>query len=177
MFEIKNLDFGFMLLCPDMNPDVFSNTFKSLKKSHPECPIIGVAPSCIGADILKKLKAICDVFKSKENTITSMMNTGLRNVPSEWGIFIMSGSWVNKNITHKISKFIDNYSDIVFPIFDKITDFRRGAINGLCINRKVFKKVGPFAEIGAIDKCKEEWSIYAYGLCDSKFKAVLGVEI
>jgi len=176
MFETKNLDFGFMVMCPDMSLIALQNTLKSIKRSHPNCPVIAVVPTCIKPEILKEMKKVCSVYKGKD-TITSLMNTALRNLPTDWGIFVMAGTWVNIRIADKFSRFIQDDSDILFPIEDNIYVFKNCTLNGLCLNKKVFKKVGPFAEKGAIDKCKEEWSLYAYGMCGSKFKAILGAAL
>lgn len=176
MFEIKNLDFGFIILCSDMNPVALKSTIKSLNKSHPTCPIIAVVPNNIKADALKEMKECAEVFKGKD-TITSLMNTGLRNCPADWGVFIMAGTWIKIKLTDKLSRFIEDDSDVLFPIVNRIYDFKNATLNGLCINKKVFKKVGPFAEQGSIPKCKEEWSLYASGLCNTKFKAILGAQV
>ena len=176
MFEIKKLDFGFIILCPNMNPSELICTIRSIKNSHPGCPFIAVVPNSVKSEITKEMKKHCEVYKGKD-TIPSLMNAGLKNAPSEWSIFVTSGIWIKHNIANKYSRFIQDDSDILFPIFENIYDFKNGTINGLCINKKVFKKVGPFAEIGAINKIKEEWSLYAYGICGSKFKAILGTAI
>ncbi len=176
MFEIKYLDFGFIILCPDMNPITLNNTAKSLQLSHPACSVIAVMPAVTKPEMAKRMKEVCSVYKGKD-TITSLMNTGMRNLVNDWGIFVMAGTWVKAKIANKLSRFIENDSDILFPIVDKIYDFKHGSLNGLCINKKVFKKVGPFSETGSIPVCKEEWSIYASALCGSKFKAVLGAQI
>ena len=176
MYEVKYLDFGFIILCPDMNPVTLNNTLKSLKLSHPDCPAIAVVPSNIKIDVTKEMKQLCDVYKGKD-TITSLMNTGLRNINNDWGIFVMAGTWVKIKVAYKLSRFIEDDSDVLFPIVDRIHDFKNGTLNGLCINKKVFKKVGPFSESGSIPTCKEEWSIYATAQCGTKFKAILGAQI
>ena len=176
MFEIKKLDFGFIIVCPNLKSISLKNTVKSLKYSHPGCPVIAVVPNNVKAETLKEMKEICNVYKGK-STVTSWMNTGLRNTTTNWNVFIVSGNWIKNKIIDKFSKFINDDSDILFPIMNGIYNFKDCDISGLCINRKVFKEVGPFAEQGAIDKCKEEWSIYAHGMCGSKFKAILGIVV
>lgn len=174
MFEVKKMDFGFIIVCPNLNPNALKNTIRSLKISHPESPVIAVVPNNIKMETLKEMKEICDVYKGKD-TVTSWMNTGLRHTTTDWNIFIIAGNWIKMRIADKFSKYINDDSDILFPIMNGAYDFKHCDINGLCINRKVFKKVGPFADQGAIDKCKEEWSIYAHGMCGTKFKAILGI--
>ena len=176
MFEIKDLNFGFIILCTDMNLNTLKSTIKSLSKSHSKCPIIAVVPNNTKADILEKMKECAEVFKGKD-TITSLMNTGLRNCPAEWGIFIMAGTWLKIKLANKFSRFIEDETDVLFPIANRIYDFKNATLDGLCINKKTFKKVGSFAEQGPIPKCKEKWSIYASGLCNTKFKAILGAQI
>lgn len=176
MFEIKDLDFGFIILCSDMNPVALKNTIRSLKLSHPTCPHIAIVPSMTKAEVIKEMKEDTTVFKAKD-TITSLMNTGLRNAPADWNIFVMAGTWLKFRLAHKLSRFIENDSDVLFPIVDKVTDFKHGSLNGLCMHKKTFKKVGPFAEQGPIPTVKEEWAIYAVDLCGTKFKAILGAQI
>jgi hypothetical protein len=177
MFINKDLDFGFVVLCPQPNIALLTNTAKSLKIYHEKYPYVGVVSNLATPPVIKEMKdAGHTVYKAKD-TITSMLNTGLRNCPAEWCIFVMAGSWVRRNLAHKFSRFITEDSDILFPIVDYKCDFINCSLNGLCINKKTFKKVGPFGEQGKLEKLKEEWALYAVGICNTKFKAILGAQV
>jgi hypothetical protein len=178
MFDIKNIKAAYVILCPDGNFGLLQSTVKSLKIGQSNVPFITVVSNTVKPETLKQLKTVSKVHKAKD-TITSLMNTGMRNSPGDWTIFIMAGTWLRRKLVYKYSRFIESDTDILYPIIPTQRDhrFKSCSLNGLCINKKVFKKVGPFAEKGDLSKCKEEWSLYAYGLCNSQFKAILGAQI
>lgn len=176
MFEAKNLDFGFIILCSDLNPLSLKITVNSLKGSHPIYPRIAIVPNEAKNNLIQEMKKFCEVFKGKEH-FTSLINTGMRNAATDWNIFVLSGTIVKTKIADKLSRFITDDSDVLFPIVDRNFDFKHGTLNGLCIHKKTFKKVGPFAEGQHMEKLKEEWAIHAVACCNSKFKAILGAKI
>jgi hypothetical protein len=177
MYETKKLNAGFIILCPDPNIGLLQGTVKSLKNSHTNIPYVAIVPGNTQTSVIKELKEISPVVKGKD-TITSLLNTGLRNAPADWGIYIMGGTWLRIKLVDKYSRFIENDTDVLYPIVptERKHDFKHCTLNGLCINKKLFKKVGPFAEKGALEKCKEEWSLYACGN-NAQFKAILGAQI
>lgn len=171
----KSEDFSFIILCTEANAILLESTIKSLKLGYPN-DFIAVVPNNFKTDVINEMKEKCLVFRAKD-TITSMLNTGLRNTPTCWGIFVMAGTWVRRNLPVKYSHFINEESDVLFPIVDKISNFKYSTLNGLCMNKKTFKKVGPFPEAGKIEQCKERWALIAAATCKTKFKAILGASI
>jgi hypothetical protein len=176
MFETKNLDFGFIILCPEPNIGLLKGTVRSLDFSHGGCPYVAVVPGSTKPEAIKEMKELCEVYRAKD-TITSLMNTGMRHAPSDWNILTIGGTWIRKRLSTRYSRFIEEDSDVLFPIFEKQYDFRRATLNGLCIHKKTFKKAGAFPDKGEIHHCKERWALYATALCKSKFKAILGASI
>jgi len=171
----KSEEFSFIILCTEPNAILLKSTVKSLKLGYPN-DFIAVIPNSFKANVVSEMKAICPIFRSK-GTFTSMLNTGMRNAPSNWGIFTMAGTWIRRNLPVKYSRFATSDTDVLFPIVDRISNFKYATLNGLCINKKTFKKVGPFQEQGKIEQCKERWSLIATALCKTKFKAILGAAI
>jgi hypothetical protein len=177
MFDIKKLDFGFVILFPEPKINLLKITLKSIYLNYPEYPFITVAANSIPANTISEMKKLCKVIKSK-NTITSLLNTGLRNAPAEWVIFVCAGTLVKRKFCKKISRFIENETDVVYPIVEKIYKWRECSLNGICINKKMIKTVGPFLENrDDLEFCKEYWSLIATATCNAKFKAVLGASI
>lgn len=174
MFEPKNLDFGFVVLCPEPHIQSLKNTLRSIILSYPEHPFITVAAGTIPPDIMSEMKKLCPKTIKSKNTITSLLNTGLRNAPSEWIVFVCAGTWVKRKVCKNLSRFIVDDTDVVYPIVEGVYKWKDCSLNGICINKKMFKKVGPFPEEGELDKCKEMWALMATVACNSKFKAVLG---
>lgn len=174
MFEPKNLDFGFVVLCPEPHVLLLKNTLRSLILNYPEYPFITVAAGTVTSEIMGEMKKLCPKTIKSKNTITSLLNTGLRNALSEWVIFICAGTWVKRKVCKNLSRFITDETDVVYPIVEGVYKWKDCSLNGICINKKMFKKVGAFPEEGDLDKCKEIWALMATVACNSKFKAVLG---
>lgn len=176
MFEIKSLDFCFAILCLDINPISVRNTIKSLAISHPGYPVITAVPSSTPAPTLKQLKELAPLYKGK-TTVTSLINVAMKNSPAKWVVFIVAGTWIKFKICNKISRFIDSDSDIIFPITANVYDFPHCTLNGLCISKDNFHKIGPMEEEGDLINLKERWAILATAINNCAFKAVAGATI
>jgi hypothetical protein len=174
MFEPKSLDFGFVVLSPEPEVRSLKNTLRSIYLSYPEYPFITVASNVVPTDKLNEMKKLCNKVIKGKGTITSLLNTGLRNAPAEWVIFVCAGTWVKRKVCKNLSRFIDDDTDVVYPIVEGVYKWKDCSLNGICINKKMIKKVGPFPEDGDLDRCKEFWALMATATCQSKFKAILG---
>jgi hypothetical protein len=178
--NIKNLNASFAILCAEHDLRSFSNTVNSINNYCSNVPCIGVVVRDTPIGLIEQMKEICPVYRGK-NTHTSLMNTALRNCPTEWCIFVISGTWVRRNLAYKYSRFVDDDTDILYPIVlnnnNWVYSFRNSTLNGICINKKTFKKVGAFQDEGKLKIAKEQWFYQAIEKCDSKFKAILGANI
>jgi hypothetical protein len=176
MFEIKSLNFGFVILCLEPNPISLFNTVKSLRISHPNYTTVGIVPSNTPTSVIKEMKTTTSIYKGK-STVTSMLNTGMKYGQGEWLIFLVAGTWIKIKLCNKLSRFIEDETDVLFPIMDNVHDFKHSTLNGLCIHKNNFEKIGPFDEIGELSSIREKWSIFATAINNCKFKAIAGAKI
>jgi hypothetical protein len=159
-FNSKDLDAGFIILCDEGNIGSLKHTIKSLNFRYTNQPYIGVVGKGTSSDNIKEMKELCPIYRGKE-TITSLINTGLRNTQSDWNLIIFSGSWLHGRELTKFSYFVEKETDILFPIINNITNFVDGCMNGILIHRKTFKLIGPIGEDNPLNICKLLWAMEA----------------
>jgi hypothetical protein len=174
-FLPKDLDVGFIIICADSNTSLLKGTAKSIKNRYSGHPYIGVVEQGTSKEEINDLKEICPIYKGKK-TITSLINTGMRNGNKEWNLIVIAGSWLVGTEVKRFSHFVENEKDILFPIIDQIGDFERGSINGILLHKKTFKEVGPLSDNNPLHLCKRIWALDAAAK-GCKFKAILGPKI
>ena len=175
-------EFGFVIISPEFNIGRINSTAKSLKNNFPDVPFICCVPK--NAVDVQEIKEICPVHKGKD-TITSLINTGLKKGHKKWNLLIFEGSWVREGAAKKLFHFIESEKDILFPIvvqYDPMgkptnshTNFVDGSLNGLLIHQSAIKEVGEFID-GPLDVSKTMWGLSAMDK-GYKFKAILGVKV
>ncbi len=135
------------------------------------------------ADI-KEMKKVCPTFKGKD-TITSLINAGMKKGHKAWNFFIMEGAFMRRGLLNRFSLFMEDEKDILFPIvmdhdiqgkpIKLYTNFYDCSINGILIHQKMFKKVGDLSE-NPLEISRLWWTMDAIDK-GAKFKAVLGTKI
>lgn len=171
----KNLDFGFVILCPEHAVNLVRITANSIKLRYPDWRYICVVDSSATPEDMKDLREICPAYKGKE-TFSSLINAGMKHAPSEWNFIVMAGTTVRDRMNYKFSYFIDSEKDILFPIADGKYTFVDGTINGLLINKKTYKEVGDMVDTGPLEVCKLMWALTAIEK-GCKFKAIAGTKL
>ena len=140
--EKTNNSMGFVILCTEPNLVYLKNTVKCVKQRCCDTPIIGVVTKDTPIGLIEQMKEICLIYRGK-NTHTSLINTGLRNCPTDWAIFLISGTWVKRNLAVKYPRFIKSDTDVLYPIVlnekNWVYSFKNSTLNGLFINKKTFK--------------------------------------
>tara|TARA_Y100000034_G_scaffold132113_1_gene194335 strand:+ start:5084 stop:5617 length:534 start_codon:yes stop_codon:yes gene_type:complete len=174
-FIPKDLDVGFVVLCTDNNIGLLKNTVRSLNIYYPKKSCIAVVARTTATEDIDEMKELCPIYRGK-GTVTSLINTGLRNGNKEWNLLTVAGAWFKGCEVKKMSVFVENEYDIVYPCVDKMRNFYEATINGLMIHRKAFKKVGPFCDENPLEICRLMWMLDAIE-AGCKFKAVLGPNI
>lgn len=174
MYEYKELDYGYVIITPENNPDFVRITANSIKNKNINSKIIAVTRNDIDKESEEKIKSICPIFKG-ENTYTSLFSEGMKNSPSEWNLFSISGTHFENKIQKKYSYFIESKKDIIFPIFDRRMEFVNGSLNGILMHKNVFKELGSFPESNSLEKSKLIWAFNAASF-GYKFKGVLNVK-
>lgn len=183
LYKNKNIDFGFIILCLDYNKGNLNTTVRSLKNYYPDSKFIGVSP--------KKdndLQLICPNLFYCDEKITSFINVGFKNAPSEWNMIVIAGNWMRSKLCEKYSLFIENKKDILFPIagnerpFGRKRNFIDGTINGVLMHKDAFKEIGDFYDIedsyseGKLEISKTLWAFEAVTK-GYRFKAILGAKL
>lgn len=179
-----NLNFGFIIISPDNNIGGLKNTIRSIKNNYDDSSIICCVNKQIKNPQLKEMKTICPTFKGG-NTITSLINEGYERLDCKWGILLIEGSRICKNLKERYSKWIKSDKDILYPLvvdYDinwypkKIYDsFYNCTLNGICINKLFFKEVGKLSDMD-LEKSRKMWTIKSSEK-GANFKSILGIKI
>lgn len=175
MYSYKNLECGFVILCPEHNVSLLKCTMKSIKCRYPNLSAICVTDNSATSTDIKEMKEICTTFKGK-STFSSLINTGMKNAPAEWNFILCAGVTVDWKMDDRFSYFVENEKDILFPIVDKKTNFVDATLNGLFINKKTWKEVGNMDNEGTLEEIKILWATKAIEK-GVKFKAIAGSKI
>jgi hypothetical protein len=176
LYQSKVIKYGFVILCPSNNFGQVKTTSSSLKANYPEAKYICTVPETCHPDDAKEIQRLCPCHKGG-NTITSLINAGMKNAPcKEWNFIVMAGSWVRGWLDRKFAYFIESEKDILFPIADRKYRFVEGTINGILLHKKAYDDIGPFSNDNPLEICKMLWAIDAIEK-GYKFKAVLGTVI
>ena len=185
LHQYKKLNFGIGILCPEQNIGAIMCTVRSIKNNYPGVPFICVLPRSASPASVKEISNICSVYKGKD-TITSLMNAAIRRGHKEWNLLVMEGVNVRSGVVQKYSLFIDQETDVLFPI---VMDHNRkgepcniknkfpdASLNGTFIHQKTFKAVGDFSDGESLVDSRLWWAVHAIEQ-GTKFKAILGTQM
>jgi hypothetical protein len=140
------MDVGFVILSPDRNAAGLKNTIGSIKLRCYNRNYLCIVGDDANAKDIKEMKEYCPTFKGK-NTITSLINLGMKKTKNKWACIVFGGSRVPNCIEKKWSAFAQKDTDVLFPVVENKNDFVQGCFNGVLINCEFFKKVGDFPTI------------------------------
>lgn len=175
MYTYKALKCGFVILCPEHTVGLLKSTVNSIKMRYEGLPVICATDNTANAADMKEMKEICPTYKGKE-TFSSLINVGMKYAPAEWNFIICAGATVRWKMDEKFSFFVESEKDILFPIAENKTNFVDATLNGLFINKKFWKEVGPMADVGTFEVVKMMWALEAIEK-GVKFKAIAGSKI
>lgn len=171
-----------MILCPERNLGGIKNSLGSIQHSSYDRKSICILPGDTSPTELKSVKTFVETHKGS-NTVTSMINVGMKKCKSEWAFLMFSGSRVPPHIEEKLELWAKKETDVLFPVVDRKCDFVEGSFNGVLINTKFFKKVGEFPSatmekvgLNDFELSKMLWAVDAieHGVT---FKAIVGLKI
>lgn len=176
------MDVGFIILCPDKSIAGLRNTLYSIKNNSYDRESLAVVVDDTTPTNIKEMKELCSIVKGK-NTITSLINAGMKKSKHEWSFLMFGGSRIRPYTEKKIEQFVKSERDVLFPIVDRRLDFVSGSFDGVLINTKFFLDVGAFPEI-TIEKdgmndfefAKLLWCISAMEK-KAVFKGIVGLKI
>lgn len=186
MYDRQNLDFGFVILSPEHNIGSVSGTVRSIKNHYQDVPITCAVGEDTTPEEMKELKKVCPKVWRGKNTITSLINTGMKRGHKQWNIIVMEGVWVKRGITTRYASFLNDEQDILFPIVVDYNreglpikiyrDFESCTLNGIMIHHNTFKEVGEVPKLEDINRAKLLWSVQAQEK-GCTFKAILGAKL
>lgn len=176
------MDVGFVILLPDRNVAALRNTLWSIESYGYKRESVCAVGNDVQDEELKNLKQYCQTFKG-DDTITSLINLGMKKLNQEWGFIMFGGSRIPQYIEKKFSYFCQKESDILFPVVDRKMNFVEGSFNGVMINKKFFKEVGDFPTTDMqkqgyndFEMAKMFWALDAIDH-GATFKAMVGMRI
>lgn len=172
----KDTDFSFVILCPERNMGGLRGTSRSITRCYPDRPQICITEIDAKPQEIKEMKVYCPNTYKGKNTITSLLNTGLKKANTDWVIFVFSGTYVKARFYHKFAYFLKNEKDILFPIVDGKTNFYECSMNGIMMHRNVLKNIGEFGEDASLEACRLLWGAKAIEK-GYQFKALMGARI
>jgi hypothetical protein len=180
--ETVRPEFGFVILCPERNLGGLNNTVNSIKSNFPECSYVCAVGDDVQKGELSEMIGICNTVKAG-NTITSLINVGMKHSDAEWNVIVFSGSWLNTNLINKAKTFIKSDRDVLFPVVDFKCNFVDGSMNGIVLHRKMFEDAGDFptgamqkAGVSDIEMAKLFWAIEAIEK-GAIFKGIVGMRV
>ena len=184
MHESKNLNYGFVILSPDINYGRVFTTIRSIRANYGDVPIVCTVPKEATAKQIEQLKELCPTYKGKSH-FTSLINVGIKNGHKEWNLVVMEGAIVPYRVIHKYSRFVEQQTDILFPIMPDYdldgkpirlnAQFYDSSLNGLFIHAETFKKIGNLTD-NPLEISRTFWAIDAINK-GCRFKAILGIRI
>jgi hypothetical protein len=176
------MDVGFLVLCPNKNATGLKISLGSINNYSYNREAICVVGDNANDEDAAKLGELCPIHKGG-NTLTSLINVGMKQLKHDWAFILFSGSKIPKYLERKFDLFVKNDSDVLFPVVDRKCNFVEGSFNGVMINTKFFKKIGDF-QTSNIDKdgfndfefTKMLWAIGAINQ-GATFKGIVGMKI
>lgn len=176
------MDLGFVILCPDKDARALRNTVRSIRH-FTDRDAICVVGNNAGPHDIKKLKEWCDNVHKGKDTITSLMNAGMKRIKHDWAFILFAGSQIKPFLEQRLSRFVTSDKDILFPVVADKYNFVEGSCNGILINRHTFKEIGDMPEapmhkqgFNDFEVSKVFWANDAlnYGC---QFKGIVGLRI
>lgn len=175
LYTHKDLNCGFVILCPDHAVKLLQSTANSLKSRYVGVPFICVTDDTANAQDMKEMKQICPTFKGK-GTFSSLINIGMKHAPADWNFLVCAGATVRAGLDRKFAFFVESEKDILFPIAENKAYFVDGTLNGIFVHKKTFKEIGNWDEDGDLAMVKTLWALSAIDI-GCKFKAIANSKI
>lgn len=181
----REVEINFVVLSPEPNIGRLKGTIRSIKNNYREdASMVCSVVKNIKKPQLEEMNAVCPTFKGGD-TITSLINNGIKNSKPGWTMLIMEGAWLPRNVQYRYSTWIEKNTDVLFPIvmsYDKegmptkiYNTFAECTLNGILVDRDFFLNVGKLSE-NPLKISREFWSLGAAEK-GAVFKAILGIKI
>lgn len=173
----KNPEFGFVIICLDHDVKKLNNTLRSIKNVYPNHPCICSYIKNSNKEINAQFKMIngCD-FVSKSNTLSGLINSGIKASLMEWNFLIESGKILKSGFYEKYKKFIINEKDILYHSKKRAMFFDECDISGMFFSKSAMGLIGNWIECADQETVRLFW--IGNGLEQGfKFKGIVNVSI
>jgi len=167
IYKEKEIDIGFVVL------DLHSESNRTIS-----CIGSYFANSTCVLVLSKKQKSdYKNITYADDDEKLSFFNAGIKKLPCKnWNFFIFGGTIIKPSVLWKLSCFIENHKNILFPVIDRKTKFLQSSLNGLLIHKKALQEIGPFSKKYKHDSSKLLW----YATAAEKgydFRAIVGAKL
>lgn len=171
-YQAKDLDLCVAIISLNSNLNEIKKTHKRIEFLSKNHPAIVVVPENSNLSVEDINVANVPLFKGG-NCITSMFDIAIENSIKPWVYLVFAGTTILQKIDVKLSRYVENESDVLFPVVDRIWNFIDGSINGILINQKFHASVGNFGSGNPLKVTKLNWAERALEK-GVNFKAIVG---
>ncbi len=172
LYQYKNLNCGFIVLCPNCNLGQLKSTINSIGSYYKETNAVIIMPNDCKKDAINESSKLATTYTSNNN-LAAMINTGMSNACSEWNFIILAKGWLRSRLDIKYSYFIESQKDILFPIIGRKLNFFESELHLILIHKKSFKDIGQFPIANLFETSKLMWTGKALEK-GYRFKGVVG---
>lgn len=152
LYVSKSLDLGIGIISIDGDFSKIIKTYKSSVFLTKEYPSIAVIPEN------RELQDSCIPVYQGKNSITSLFDLAIQKIQNEWAFVVFAGSVIKKKIDVKLSTYVENKNDVLFPVVNRIYNFIDGSMNGILINKSFYDEVGEFGTGNSLQDTKILWA-------------------
>jgi len=170
------IELGFIIVCPTMKFHDFTLTLSSVETYVREHNVVCVLPPTKDVALQTQFNTATKSYRSKLATIPSMINKGIKYSKTDWNMVLVAGSRVKTNLSQKLSLINFEEMDIIYPVTQKKQNFLEAPLDGIFINKKMFKIVGDFEEWDNAEYAKILWTAEA-AEANCTFKGLVNLRI
>jgi hypothetical protein len=170
-------DLGFVILLTEFRFTGLRTTVTTIRTNFKNSECTCVIPQNSNKEDVKTARTICNVVEGGE-TISSMINAGIKKSRQPWNLIVMSGNIIKYNPVMKYRRFLESEKDVMYRVVDK-THWRweDASIHGLLIHKNAIEEIGAFPESEeSLQLCKLMWGAKATEK-GYKFKGLVGVKL
>jgi hypothetical protein len=185
MLSKETVDINFVIISPEPNIGRLKGTVRSIFNNYrSDAKIICSVNKTIKKPQIDEMCDVCPTFRGGQ-TITSLINNGMKRAHKGWNMIVVEGAWVPKNIQNKYLRWMSDSKDVLFPIvmnLDRqgipmriLSTFSECTLNGVLLDKDFFLEVGNLSE-NPLKISREFWAMEAADK-GARFKAILGIKI
>lgn len=166
----------FLILCPELNVGGLRSTINSIKSNYPGSPYLCMLGDNANKQDIKEFNDICPTIKAGD-TITSLINIGIKNSQTKYCYVVCAGCLIRNNILRKYGTFLKNDKDILYSVVDQNAWLLPDAtINGMLLSKHAMDEIGYFPDDQSIMQSKLLWSALAIEK-GYKLKGIVGTKL